>query len=149
MLVPPFNAVSLYVNTRRQGACTFEPTYWRYTKDMIDSIELDALGLLRTTKVPNELDWMTDDEKLLLIRLLFCGEEGMHSREINRLRKTPTGADAVLRMEAYGLANWERDGNGRQTTFSLSWKGIESAQLVKKVAQNGNKKAAAERRNNG
>lgn len=109
--------------------------------DMINSTELDALGLLRTTKVPNELDWMTDDEKVLLIRLLFCGEEGMHSREVTKVRKTTAGADAILRMEAYGLANWERDGNGRATCFALTWKGIENAQLVKKVAQNGNNKA--------
>jgi hypothetical protein len=114
---------------------------------MINSTELDALGLLRTTKVPSELDWMTDDEKLLLIRLLFCGEDGMHSREVNRVRKTQAGADAILRLEAYGLANWERDGNGRATSFALTWKGIESAQQVKKVAQNGNNKAVAERRN--
>jgi hypothetical protein len=114
---------------------------------MINSAELDALGLLRTTKVPDALDWMTDDEKLLLIRLLFCGEEGMHSREVNRVRKTQAGADAIMRIEAYGLANWERDGNGRATTFVLSWKGIESAQLVKKVAQNGNNKASSGRRN--
>jgi hypothetical protein len=55
----------------------------------------------------------------------------------------------LLRIEAYGLANWERDGNGRATFFALSWKGIESAQLVKKIAQNGNKKAVAAERRNG
>lgn len=113
---------------------------------MINSTELDALGLLRINKVPTELDWMTDEEKVLLIRLLFCGDDGMHSREVTRIRKTDPGADAVLRLEAYGLANWERDGNGRATCFTLTWKGVESAQLVKKVAQNGNMNATARRK---
>jgi hypothetical protein len=116
------------------------------TQDMITSTELDALGLLRINKVPAELNWMTDEEKVLLIRLLFCGDDGMHSREIARIRKTESGADAVLRLEAYGLASWERDGNGRATFFTLTWKGTENAQLVKKVAQSGNMSATAGRK---
>lgn len=110
---------------------------------MINSSELNDLGLLRVTKVPDALDWINDDEKVLLIRLLFCGEEGMHSREVTKIRKTAAGADALLRLEAYGLATWERDGNGRATCFALTWKGTESAQLIKKVAQNSNAKATS------
>ena len=118
------------------------------TQDMFNSAELDALGLLRTTKVPSELDWMTDDEKVLLIRLLYCGEEGMHSREVARVKKTEAGADAILRLSAYGLADWERDGNGRHTSFALTWKGTEMAQTVKRVAQNNNNTAVSAGRRN-
>jgi hypothetical protein len=113
---------------------------------MINSSELNDLGLLRVTKVPDNLDWMNDEEKVLLIRLLFCGEEGMHSRDVAKIRKTESGADALLRLEAYGLATWERDGNGRATCFALTWKGTENAQLIKKVAQNANAKAASDAR---
>lgn len=110
---------------------------------MVNSKELDALGLLRVTKAPPELDWLTDYEKLLMLRLLFCGESGMHSREITKLRKTEQGSDAILRLEAYGMASWERDYSGRQTTLCLTWKGIETADLLKKVAHSENRKQSS------
>lgn len=114
---------------------------------MVNSKDLDALGLLRATKVPDELDWLSDEEKVLLLQLLFCGESGMHSREVNRIRKSQSGSDAILRIEAFGLASWERDQHGRQTFFCLTWKGAEAAELVRKVAQHENKKAVSERSN--
>ena len=117
--------------------------------DTIDASELDALGLLRTTKVPTGLDWMTDEEKLLLLRLLFCGEHGMHAREVKRIQKTASGADCVLRIEAYGLAQWETDANGRGTALVLTEKGEEGALLVRRIAQNENKKSVAKERRHG
>lgn len=115
---------------------------------MVNSKELDAMGLLRATKVPHELDWLTDDEKVILLRLLFCGEEGMHIREVSKIQKTQSGSDAILRIEAFGLAGWERDQLGKQTFLCLTWKGTEAAELVRKVARHENKKAVNAERGN-
>lgn len=109
---------------------------------MVTSKELDDLGLLRATKLSDDLDWLTDEEKLLMLRLLFCGESGMHARDIAKVRKTQSGSDSLIRLEAYGMAAWERDHSGRQTSLYLTWKGIETADTIKRIAQHENHRSS-------
>ncbi len=100
---------------------------------MEQHLELESLGILRQTKVPAELAWMTDDEKSFVLDLLLAGEEGVHKRVVAKFEKKHP--DAVLNLTMRDLARWESDKSGRPTFLVLSWKGDEVAKLLLQIAK--------------
>jgi len=105
--------------------------------------ELEALGILRQTKVPPELDWMTDGEKRFMLALLDAGDEGIHKRIVAKEERQ--NEFLSLKLSAHGLATWERDKNGREMFFTLTWKGDEVAKLLLTIARNASRRPAQER----
>lgn len=96
--------------------------------------ELEALGILRQTKLPTSLDWMNDDEKLFMLKLLEAGELGIHKKAMAREAKAKPTLET--RLYAHGMAQWERDKNGRLMFFTITLKGEEAAQTLLRVARN-------------
>lgn len=92
--------------------------------------ELDDLGILRSTKVPPHLEWMTDKQIEVLLAVLMSGEEGMSKRRTKQF-----DADAVRMLELRDYLVWERDRFGRLAFLCLTWKGQEAAQVFLKIAQ--------------
>jgi hypothetical protein len=100
---------------------------------MTQPLELDSLGILRQTKVPQELSWLSDVEKSFLIEILMAGEEGVHKRRVAKVDKE--GTDTIFNITIRGLAQWENDKAGRPTFLVLTWKGDEVAQLLLQIAK--------------
>ena len=96
--------------------------------------ELESLGILRQTKIPDYLDWMTDDEKRFMLLLYEAGEGGLHKRVV--ISEEKRSADLALRLTAYNVAYWERDKFGREMYLTLTYKGQEAAELLLRVARN-------------
>ena len=108
---------------------------------MSTELELQDLGILRVARLPEHLSWLTDGEKILLLQLLLSGEEGLHKRNVKKHEKLYP--DAVIKLEAYDLARWERDKVGRPMFFCLTWKGQDAAEIVKVVARRENQKTTS------
>ena len=109
----------------------------------MQNTELQALGILLQTKVPTELDWMSDGEKRFMLTLLAAGEEGVHKRLVQKEEKQ--NEFLSLRLSAHGLAKWERDNNGREMFFTLTWKGEDAGQLLLTIARNASRRPAQEK----
>lgn len=93
--------------------------------------ELEDLGLLRSTKIPPHLSWLSDVQIDILLAVLLCGEDGM-----TRGRSKKYDADAIRQLELRDYLHWERDRFGRFAFLCLTWKGQDAAQVLLKVAQN-------------
>lgn len=106
----------------------------------MQTADLDRLGVLRQTSVPEEFDWMTDSEKRFMLTLLTAGDEGVHKRVV--LKEEKLSEYLSLRLSAHGLAYWERDKNGREMFFVLTWKGEEAAKTLMQIARNVSRKTA-------
>lgn len=92
--------------------------------------ELDDLGLLRSTKIPPKLAWLSSEQIGILIDVLLCGEDGMTRRATKKY-----DADAVRELELRDYLQWERDRFGRFAYLCLTWKGEEAAQVLLRVAR--------------
>ena len=101
-------------------------------------MQLEALGILRTTCVPPELAWMSDDTKRFMLELHLAGEAGMHKRLVALFSKK--NPDAVLHLEIKQLAEWLSDKAGRPTFLALTWRGTDVAQLLLSIAKNESRK---------
>lgn len=101
-------------------------------------LELESMGILRQTKTPDTLKWMKDEHKHFVLQLFLAGEEGMHKRHVEKHSKDH--AELTLQLEVRNLAQWERDKNGRIMFFTLTWQGVEAAELLMKIAQNQSRK---------
>jgi len=108
---------------------------------MEQHLELETLGILRQTKVPTELNWMTDAEKQFMMMLLMAGEEGLHKRDVTKFQKKH--ADAVFNLDVRGFTNWETDKTGRPMFVVMTWKGEEAAKVLLHVAKHESRKASA------
>ncbi len=108
---------------------------------MEQHLELESLGILRQTKVPQELAWMSDAQKAFVLDLLFAGAEGMHKRDVSKFEKK--NPDVIFTLTVRDLANWESDKLGKPTFLVLTWKGEEVAQLLLQIAKHENKKASS------
>jgi hypothetical protein len=108
----------------------------------MDNADLESLGILRQTKVPSQLDWMTDSEKHFMLFLLTAGEFGVHRRYVTKEEKK--SPELSSRLSANGMADWHRDRSGKEMFFTLSLKGEETAQLLLKIARNANRYMPAE-----
>lgn len=102
--------------------------------------ELDDMGILRTTKIPPHLSWMTNEQVDVLLAVFQCGEDGMPRRRVRQMDETHS--DAVRQLELRDYLQWERDRFGRLAYLCLTWKGDEAAQVLLKVAHNEQKKAS-------
>jgi len=105
------------------------------------SDELEALGILRQTKLPGQFAWMDDEVKLFMLELLAAGEEGLHKRRVERFRKMRE--EALLRLEFSELVAWERDKTGRPMFLTLTWRGVDASALIRAVAVNESKRYVA------
>jgi hypothetical protein len=106
-------------------------------------LELESMGILRQTKTPENLKWMNDDDKRFMLELLHAGEEGMHKRFVEKFDKAHP--DAALRLTVNNMAQWERDKNGRIMFLTLTWQGVDAAELLRKIAQHQSKNAGLAR----
>jgi hypothetical protein len=95
--------------------------------------ELDDLGILRSTKIPPRLSWMTLEQIDILLAVLFCGEGGMTRRRAKKF-----DAESIRLLELRDYLQWERDRFGRLAFLCLTWKGDEAAQVLRKIAQHDN-----------
>lgn len=91
--------------------------------------ELDDLGILRSTKIPPNLAWMSSDQISLLLAVLACGEAGMTRRHSSKF-----DADVIRQLELRDYLLWERDRFGRLAYLCLTWKGQDAAQVLLRVA---------------
>ncbi|MNR71678.1 hypothetical protein D3C71_23100 [compost metagenome] len=110
----------------------------------MQNVELESLGILRQTRVPHELDWMTDDEKRFMLVLLEAGEYGLHKRVVLKEEKQKKQEHLSLRLSAHGLAYWARDRNGREMFFTITPKGEDIAATLLRIARNASKVAIRE-----
>lgn len=101
--------------------------------DMERHLELESLGILRQTKVPAELAWMTEAEKNFVLSMHLSGESGMHKSAVAKLEKKHP--DMVFDITVRDLAQWLTDKAGRPFALALTWKGEEIALLLHQVAK--------------
>jgi hypothetical protein len=102
-------------------------------------LELETLGILRQTKVPAELAWMTESEKGLVLTMHLAGESGVHKTAVAKLEKA--SPDMVFNVTVRDLAEWLTDKAGRPVALVLTWKGEEIAKLLHQVAKHESRKA--------
>lgn len=101
--------------------------------DMNSSV-LDSLGLLKAVKEPKNLDYLSDADKSFLITLYFAGQEGV--RKAYALKEEKKNPEVLLRLDAYGLASWQRDQRGQYSFFCVTeLKGVDTAELLLQVAR--------------
>ncbi len=99
--------------------------------------ELDTMGILKTTKLPSNLEWLKEMEISLLIKVFAAGEDGITRRQLSKLKEA--GEDAAKRLELRDYVRWERDRFGNLTFLVLTWKGEEATQTLLKVCKNRSK----------
>lgn len=106
---------------------------------MDSNIELESLGILRVTKTPPTLKWLTDVEKHFLVQLYLCGDGGMPRKLADKFTKKEP--DSMLRLEFHDIVAWEKDKMGRPCALVLTWKGDDMAKFLHHVAikENNNK----------
>ena len=105
---------------------------------MEQHLELENLGILRQTKAPAELAWMTDIEKSFLLDLLVAGETGLHKRTIQKFENK--NSDAFFNLQVRNLVEWESDKSGKPMFLVLSWQGKDIAELLLQVAKHESKR---------
>ncbi|MGC8518957.1 MAG: hypothetical protein ACP5P4_10585 [Steroidobacteraceae bacterium] len=96
--------------------------------------ELDKLGLLRVTKLPQDLSWLTAVQIELIFAVGECGEEGMRERHTRRLNEEKR--DALRMLELRDILYRERDRLGRPVFLCLTWKGQEALQVLQAIERN-------------
>ena len=85
-------------------------------------------------EVPPAYQWLSDNDKFLLVHLsLVGGPEGLKRRDIDKLEKKLDGAPS--RLFANGMADWITDATGKPASMALTWKGEEVAKLLVAVAR--------------
>ena len=99
-----------------------------------EQLELESLGILRATRIPENLAWVDADTLCLLLQMLAAGEEGVHKRVVEKFRKAHE--ETLVRLEMSEFAQWQRDKCGREMFFALTWKGQEAATLLYNIAKN-------------
>lgn len=98
------------------------------------------MGILRQTKVPQELVWMTDTEIQLLLAIYVAGDTGLHKTSIAKLVKL--APDSVFNLSVRDLVEWLTDKSGREVSLVPTWKGEEIAKILHQIARNGSIKPA-------
>lgn len=96
--------------------------------------DLDSLGLLRVTKIPQELSWLAPIHIEMIFEVAECGEEGMRERKTQRLSEEK--ADALRMLELRDMLYRERDRYGKPVFLCLTWKGQEALQVLRAVERN-------------
>ena len=103
--------------------------------------DLDSLGLLRVTKLPRDLSWLTPIHIQMIIEVADCGEEGMRERKTQRFSEEKT--DALRMLELRDILHRERDRYGKPAFLCLTWKGKEALEVLRAIERNRNKSCAA------
>jgi len=90
--------------------------------------DLDAMGLLHITKLPQNLEWLTETHIEMLLVLAQCGEEGLPERKTRKL--STEQADALRMLELRDLVGREYDRFHKPVLLCLTWQGKETVQVV-------------------
>lgn len=101
-------------------------------------LELEALGILRQTKLPPEYAWLDDEEKRFLLDVRMAGEAGLPRAHTARFQKKH--ADLFLNLSVRSLVDWQTDRFGKPSRLVLTWKGQELADLLLTVAKHDNRR---------
>lgn len=109
---------------------------------MEQPLELQSLGILLQTKVPRELQWMTDNEKQVVLQVFMAGESGLNKSGIKTITKKHP--DSIFNLEVRGLVEWLSDKAGRPVALACTWKGDEIAKVLLQIAKNESKKRKTE-----
>ena len=96
--------------------------------------DLDRLGLLRVTKIPPELSWLTPTQIELIFDVAECGEEGMRERKTQRFSEQKR--DALRMLELRDILYRERDRLGKPVFLCLTWRGKEALEVLRAVERN-------------
>jgi hypothetical protein len=96
--------------------------------------ELDKLGLLKVTKIPTELSWLTPLHIEMILAVGACGEEGMRERRARRFSEEKR--DALRMLELRDILYRERDRLGNPVFLCLTWKGQEALQVLQAIERN-------------
>lgn len=105
----------------------------------LTSVDLDDLGLLKTTHLPKQYEWLSDNDKNFLLRLLMAGPEGLTRKMAEKEERH--NPDVLLRLEARQLTTWERDQRGQLTFYCLTaFRGQEVAEMLLQIARNSSHK---------
>ena len=102
--------------------------------------DLDRLGLLRVTKIPQELSWLDPVHIELILEVAECGEQGMRERKTQRF--TEAKSDALRMLELRDILYRERDRLGKPVFLCLTWKGKEALQVLRTIERNRTKDRA-------
>ncbi|MDO8417793.1 MAG: hypothetical protein Q7S87_16455 [Agitococcus sp.] len=100
--------------------------------------QLDVLGILKQTKLPANLAWLSEGDKQCLLLVHLGGEAGMHKTQAAKFDKQ--FPDIIFKLEARDLLTWLTNSHGKQVSLSLTWKGEDIAKLLLLVARNESKK---------
>jgi len=96
--------------------------------------DLDDLGLLRVTKIPQHLEWLTSIQIELIFEVADCGEEGMRERRSRRF--SDEKRDALRMLELRDILYRERDRLGKPVFLCLTWQGKEALQVLRAIERN-------------
>ena len=96
-------------------------------------LELDDLGILKQTKLPRELSWLSDIQKQVMLLVYLAGTDGLHKRELKKFEKKEPSFLVELTFKDY--LKWESDKAGRPMFLYSTWKGDEVSKLLLQVAK--------------
>lgn len=97
-------------------------------------VELESLGILRTNKLPQNLAWLSENQKHVLLYAHLCGENGLHKSQIKKIQKTDP--NCILELEIRQYVKWLTDKFGKPIAVALTWQGDEVAKLLLVIAKN-------------
>ena len=102
--------------------------------------DLDALGLLRVTKIPQHLEWLTPVQIELIFEVADCGEQGMRERKAQRYSQEKR--DELRMLELRDILYRERDVRGQPVFLCLTWQGKEALEVLRAIKRHREKDSA-------
>lgn len=103
--------------------------------------DLDALGLLRVTKIPQHLEWLTPAQIELIFEVAKCGDQGMRERKARHYSEAKR--DELRMLELRDLLYRERDVRGQPVFLCLTWQGKEALEVLEAIKRHSDKDSAA------
>lgn len=97
-------------------------------------VELENLGILRTNKLPQNLAWLTENQKHILVYAKLAGDEGLHRSQLKHIQKTDP--ECIFQLEIKQYVQWLNDKFGKPVALALTWQGDEVAKLLLVIAKN-------------
>jgi hypothetical protein len=97
--------------------------------EYVDDAWLDSARLLRTGRKDRRTSFLSVELRQLVIAILAA------SGALPKKQAEQQDPALLSVLEAYGLAQWERDKLGRLTAYQLTWKGQELADVLIRQAR--------------
>ena len=96
-------------------------------------LELERLGILHHRNMPKQLSWMTEDDKRFCVTVGLSMPDGLTAAQVRKeTRKTD---ESLLRLNAYGVVDWETDARGKPSRLVLTVKGDTVYELLVEMAR--------------